>query len=191
MLYVVLTMARSRSSLTMQILHRHGIWASPGKPPDAWNATHYYESRALKRLINSRRENVYQTLRVDEGGPDFPAAFWETMRGLGYEDGPCAVKVDALAWRFFERMDPCYVTLWRDVEGIMSSIQRTPFMRKRMFSDARWREIIAAHRVEMDLVESIRVDTDRMVRLEDSGIENVIRDAGLTFDPDIVRDAVT
>ena len=177
---VILTMARSRSSLVSHILYRHGIWTGKCKPPDEFNSVPYHENRAFKRLINQRREKVYDTL-IPTVIEDFLPMFFKARKEQGYKEGPWLIKVDAFCWPLFKDLNPIYIKLYRSPEGILDSIQRTTFMQKQGYSIKEWEKIIKAHHDEMDKVEGFKINTDNMLT-DYSELKNVIEHIGLEFD---------
>lgn len=195
-LVCILTMARSRSSLVAELLHRHGVWTFEDiRQPDQFNQVRYHESQRVKKLINSHRQNIYETLT-----PTHPWDTWhEQLIGIrasqSYKGGPWMVKVDVFCWPLFKHWDPLFVCVWRNCEGILSSIERTDFMQRQKRSEKEWRKIIWEHQAHLLQVQhnegGIPIDTGQLVNGYDRHLRFIVETLGLEYKPKIARDVIT
>ena len=182
---VILTMARSRSSLIAGLFHAHGCWVGRVKGPDHFNRTGYFENFYIKRLIKRNRPDADSYRTILKGRKPYPKVRYpelvETIKNDGYKGGPWLSKVDVFAWPIYQGK---FVKVWRSREGILDSIKRTPFMNYRKFTPDEWRKVIDAHHEEMASIDGFDIDTDRLVNGDIQQLVEAIEGCGLTFNPD-------
>lgn len=184
---IVLTMARSRSSLVCHILYKHGVWTGKSKPPDEYNPVPYHENNLIHRVIKRNLAKVYDTLKVAEID-NFHSICQEILDGQDYKT-PWLIKVDAFNWKLFEGFNPIYIKLYRNPDDILKSIKRTPFMSRHGYTDQRWMEIIKAHQEEMDKLCGWSIDTDKMLT-DFSQIRAAIEEIGLDFNEAMTKEII-
>lgn len=181
---VLLTMARSRSSMTAEIFRRHGVFfgntVRRGGPRGGYN-----EHPVLKKL--SREDRGDSFVPILEGRRPYPGFKLSSPPEFLIDDGfrgeVWGVKVDAFCWPLFP--DARFVCLWRDPGAILLSCMRS--FKPRSIGD--WRTIIQAHHDEMR-GRGMDINTDRLVEGDDSQLKAAIESLGLTYDPGITESVI-
>ncbi|WP_240789442.1 sulfotransferase [Pseudooceanicola onchidii] len=206
----VLGLPRSATSMTMRVLHDHGLWLGDTVPGNAENPQGYFESRAL-------RDGIVKPLLRDLGADplgvrSLPA--WDvlppdpTLRGRitrqlrteGYDGSqPWGFKDPKLTllWRLFDQAFPnaIWVIVTRDRARVIDSLCRTSFMARHSTSADYWVPFCNAydHRLSQLRRSGARVFEVDSDALSDGGfgqIRKVIEATGLTYDAKTARAAL-
>lgn len=180
---VLLTMARSRSSMTAEIFREHGVFfGESGRPDDGFLG--YNEHFQLKKIARKARPDCYEDIVANRDPflrlPDFPAWWKATLDSEGYEGGTWGVKVDA----FCSQLWPLElrVGIWRNPEGIRESCLRAFPDR---FKPEEWDKIIEAHHAHMKDLGIHMIDTNAVVKGYYGTLERAFKLANMAFDPKI------
>lgn len=171
-------MARSRSSVITRIFVEHGF--NPGRvkdSPDEWNRSGYWENKDLKKLAREGRPNPYRAILQ---GQD-PRLYLDVSNVLPRE--PWVQKVDAFCWPSFS--DCQVIKLKRDKASILRSCLKTPFMNRQGHSKGEWMRIIDAHYQEMESIDGLWVDTDKLVTGDHRELKAAMEACGVEYNPEI------
>lgn len=180
---VLLTMARSRSSMTAEIFREHGVFfGTVWRPREGFDG--YNEHIEFKKISRKARPDCYKNIIRNEDPflkiPGFPDWWERTLEGDGYQGGPWGVKVDA----FCSEMWPNHqkIGIWRNPDGIKQSCIRT-FPRR--FSEAEWDRIIDAHHRQLKALNVHLIDTNALVRGFYGTLEKAFKLLDISFNPKI------
>lgn len=196
---------RSGTSMTMDILARHGIWIGNTMQANAANPNGFFENLTLKQRLVKR---LLRDLGADENGvnplPDVDNL--PLLPGLGdriiamlAEDGydksaPWAFKDPKLTliWPVLASAfpDAVWIIPKRDREAVVRSLSRVHFMKAHSIDPEYWRMFCAAYDQRLTrLMHSGAnvhiVDTDALVQGGVAELSKVIRSVGLSPDPAI------
>ncbi|MGI3170717.1 sulfotransferase [Pseudooceanicola sp. C21-150M6] len=201
---------RSATSMTMGLLHAHGLWLGQTVAGNAENPKGYFESRVLRdELVKP----VLTALGVDPLGvrslpdwevlPPFPTLrilIGKALRREKYDfKMPWGFKDPKLTllWPLFDAAFPQarWVIVRRDREKVLDSLCRTSFMARHSTSPEFWKPFCAAYDYRLDRLrrsgaQVFDVDSDRLAAGDTEQIETVIEASGLTFDPQIAAAAI-
>lgn len=181
---VVLTMGRSGSSMVAGLLALHGFWTGCCRPGDRHNPRGYFENERLNGATGRLyRGSIYRDLAPMRPRRLWPRYVAAVLAREGYRGGPWLVKTNAFAWPLWEPLDPIWVLVRRDIESTAVSARRHD-------PDAceldRWREIVAAHHSEMDLVrdrfDGFDVHSPRLVAGYFADLVTVLDACGIALD---------
>ena len=207
---LVAGLPRSATSMTMRVLHDHGLWLGDTVQGNPENPQGYFENRAIRDGIV---KPLLSNLGVDPFGVrSFPA--WDVLppcpplsrqigralRREGYDEStPWGYKDPKLTllWPIFDRSYPqaIWVIVTRDREKVIDSLCRTSFMARHSTSPEFWKPFCNAyeHRLNQLRASDARVfdvDSDALAQGDFSQIIPVLEAAGLTFDPEIAAQAL-
>ena len=182
----LLTMARSRSSMTAEIFRQHGYWfgrtftmAKPGMG--------YNENQALKRWARRHRLDPYVAI-LQKKDPQMPRGVlmaWESIRkDEGWTEGtPWAVKVDAFCNEAFATRAHL-IGIYRNPEDILSScLEAMP----NRFTAEEWTKIIARHHAHMLGLGIPMIMTDELVQGDYTSVSKVFDKIGIELDAKTVH----
>ncbi len=185
----LLTMARSRSSMTAEIFRQHGYWfgrtftmAKPGMG--------YNENQALKSWARKYRPNPYDAI-LDDKDPQMPdgarVAWADIRKDEGWKEAqPWAVKVDAFCDQAFKRTAHL-IGIYRNPEDILASCKTA--MGKR-YSDEAWKKIIARHHAHLFKLDVPMIMTDEIVQGDYTSVARAFDQIALKLDPHVVESIV-
>lgn len=190
MALVILTMARSRSSMTAEIFRRHGVFFGAVRPRGS--GIGYNEHPKLKELGQRFRPDCYLDI-IRGADPELKIGNFENrwIEILG-DDGwdgntPWGAKVDVFCHRIFSRFDPVFVGLYRNPDDILASCMRAM---PRRFTEMEWEKIIAAHHNRMDDLNIPIINTDKLVEGDTSELEVTLDRLDLGLSEQIVNDVI-
>ena len=180
---VLLTMARSRSSMTAEIFREHGVFfGDVWRPREGFDG--YNEHIELKKVARKARPDCYKDILANRDPflkiPGFPEYWERTMEGDGYRQGPWGVKVDAFCSELWP--NHLQIGIWRNPDGIRESCLRT-FPRR--FSEKEWDCIISAHHRQMEALKIHMIDTNAVLRGFYGTLERAFKLFNMSFDPKI------
>ena len=180
---VLLTMARSRSSMTAEIFKQHGVFFGNVKRPED-GGIGYNEHWEFKRFSKKTRPDCYKDILANRDPflkiPGFPEYWERTLEGDGYRGGPWGVKVDA----FCSELWPNHprIGIWRNPDGIKQSCLN---IFPNRFKEEEWDRIIDAHHRQLKALDIPMIDTNALVRGFYGTLENAFRKLNISFNPDI------
>jgi len=186
---VLITVARGRSSLVAHLFARHGLFIPGGKDEvngiDGNHPFGGYESKHIKRSINSRRKSLYQDCVMTPPFPEFEDEYWDAMRQHGWDGAQqTGTKVDAMCYDVVACLDPHYVVLWRDRETLIDRLMLRNSLKRDNAT-----EVVDEHRMVLHaavLAGASEVDTDALVHGDDRLLKEAIEGAmGVEYDPGI------
>ncbi len=138
---LIVSPARSGSSLTAHMLVSNGLFAGDTKPADRYNQKGYWENIAVTNLLVDylRRNDKHQQGKrfhppyLNADYPDFRNKVLTAMSTEGLEPGQQWMFKNpktAICWRLWARHFPeaKWVLLDRDRNELLQSLDRTPFM---------------------------------------------------------------
>lgn len=188
---VLLTMARSRSSMTAEIFRQHGVFfGDTWRPED--HRVGYNEHKWLKRQVQKMtdRGDLYAAILRDKPTAPQSVTFSQFMAQLrleGYINGPWGVKADVFCFPMFGEVRSGWVGLWRDPDDIAASCERA--LGRRPPGD--WDKIIKAHHDTLwDLGVPI-IDTDKLVAGDDGALAAAIERLGIPYDANITDQVIS
>jgi len=185
----LLTMARSRSSMTCEIFRRHGVFF--GNVWEPGERVGFNEHKELIKLAKQHRGYMYDALiRGKDPELRVPGLDWvEIMRGDGYKGGPWGVKGDYFCHEMFAGAG-C-VGIYRNPADIAVSCRKV--FGGRNYSGnglGYWQVIIDKHHDRMRELAVPVIDTDQLVGGDDTTLRAAFDFCDLEYDPDITRDVV-
>lgn len=189
---VILTMARSRSSMTAEIFKRHGVFFG-----DTWlredGRIGYNEHKWIKE--RSKNRPLYRSLLgQDYRDPELyigNAQSWiEELRENGWDGvSPWGCKVDAFCHNAFKVLDPYYIGLVRNPEDTAESAYRV-LSTSLPISMEDWYKIISMHHDRMRNLGIDMIDTDQLVKGDYAEIELCLDKLGMGFMPEIADEVI-
>lgn len=185
---VLLTMARSRSSMTAEIFREHGVFfGRTWRPED--KRVGYNEHIRLKEIGKTARPNCYRDILTGMNPElrirDFPQWWEQILNDEGYEGGPWGVKVDVFCSSLFDKLPHHKIGLWRNPGGILESCLRA----LGRYEPEEWEKIIEAHHREIRTMRTV-INTDAVVNGFHGTIENAFRVCGLEYDRSIAEQVI-
>lgn len=207
---LVAGLPRSATSMTMRVLHAHGLWLGDTVAGNRENPQGYFENRAIRDGIV---KPLLSNLGVDPLGvrsfpdwdvlppcPPLSRQIGRALRREGYDDTlPWGYKDPKLTllWPLFDRSYPqaTWVIVTRDRDKVIDSLCRTSFMARHSTSPEFWKPFCNAYEHRLNLLRAsdarvFDVDSDALAAGDFSQIAPVIEDAGLQFDPQIAAQAL-
>jgi hypothetical protein len=207
---LVTGLPRSATSMTMRMLHDHGLWLGDTVPGNRENPQGYFENRAIRDGIV---KPLLSGMGVDPLGvrslppwdvlPPCPPLARQVARALRTDghDGtrPWGFKDPKLSllWQIFDRSYPqaIWVIVTRDRGKVIDSLCRTSFMARHSTSPEYWQPFCNAYAHRLDRLRAsgarvFDVDSDALSSGDFSQIRPVIEAAGLRFDPAVAEAAL-
>ncbi|EAQ04182.1 TPR domain protein [Pseudooceanicola batsensis HTCC2597] len=207
---LVTGLPRSATSMTMRVLHAHGLWLGETVPGNRENPQGYFESRVI-------RDGIVKPLLSDMGAdplgvrsfpprdvlppcPPLARRITRALRREGYDgSGPWGFKDPKLTllWQLFDRAYPqaIWVIVRRDRGKVLDSLCRTSFMARHSTSPEYWTPFCNAYDFRLNLLRGsgariFEVDADALSSGDLDQIRPVIDAAGLTFEAATARAAL-
>ncbi len=174
---LILTMARSRSSLLAEIIRQHGF-----NCPEPYGFKTGYpagtnENPALKRLLNSKRGGDYRGVFKHDFYPHMLYADIEHVM----PPQPWMCKVDTFCWPAFEDVEHVKILCMRRFEDVVASnVEKNHRYEKQQFE-----EIVTVHVTEAAKLDGFVVNTDHLVAGDYHEIKTAIEAAGAEFDAEL------
>lgn len=207
---LVTGLPRSATSMTMRLLHDHGLWLGDTVQGNRENPQGYFENRAI-------RDGIVKPLLADLGAdplgvrklpdwdvlPPCPPLSRQIARALrreGYdESGPWGFKDPKLSllWQMFDRSYPqaIWVIVTRQRDKVIDSLCRTSFMARHSTSPEYWKPFCNAYDHRLNRLRSsgarvYDVDSDALSDGDFDQIRPVLDAAGLEFNADKAQNAL-
>ena len=180
---LILTMARSRSSLVAAIVRAHG-WNSP--PTQRIRPGYPLGTQENDKLNIELRPNGplrrYNALLTGED--------WHTLKRFDelrwVPPEPWFVKVDPFCAPSFEGSDHVKFLLKRNWDDVVESNAE----KNSRFNREEFRIIVERHREELSRLDGYEIDTDLLIQGEEAQIKAATEAAGVTFNPKHVADCM-
>lgn len=207
---LVTGLPRSATSMTMRVLHDHGLWLGGTVAGNAENPQGYFENRAI-------RDGIVKPMLADLGAdplgvrslppwdllppcPQLPRQVTRILRREGYDGGgPWGFKDPKLTllWPAFDQAFPnaVWVIVTRDRARVIDSLCRTSFMARHSTSPEFWKPFCNAYEHRLNRLRAsgakvFDVDSDALAGGDFSQIAPVLAAVGLNFDADVARRAL-
>lgn len=189
---VLLTMARSRSSMTAEIFRRHGWFFGEARKLED-RGVGYNENMAFKQWVKEWRPHLYLDILNNRGRksePNVPENFqqkWERQLKKEGWDGssPWANKVDAFCDKVFD--DCVLIGIWRNPTSICESALRAIGHSIPHGTPELWDDVIQAHHDRMSSLRIPMINTDAVVLGVYTSLHEAFEAAGGKLDEEIVK----
>ena len=201
---------RSRTSMTMRILARHGVWVGDTMKATSANPVGFFENVSLKDQVIKK---VLADLGADPNGvtslpdianmpilPVLANGIMQVIAKEGYDGtAPWAFKDPKLTllWPVFASAfpDAHWIIPRRDRKSVIRSLTEVHFMRRHSSDPEYWAMFCAAYDQRLDLLAHSgarvsHIDTDALVNGDYAALAAVLTAAGVAPDPRIFRDAI-
>lgn len=193
---ILLTMGRSRSSMTAEIFRRHGVFFGNSWGIEDRQRIGYNEHRWIKTKIRNWRKELYiNAILKDKGSPypepdcDFATEWIAELKRNGWDEvAPWGVKVDVFCYNLFEQWPSSHIGIWRNEDDIAESCLRV--LRHRTNKKEDWLKIIRAHHALIDALNIPVINTDELVAGNYKTLEAAFDHVGLEFDPSIAKGTI-
>ncbi|WP_407492436.1 sulfotransferase [Pseudooceanicola sp. MF1-13] len=207
---LVAGLPRSATSMTMRVLHDHGLWLGDTVQGNSENPQGYFENRAIRDgivkplLSNLGADPVgvrsYPAWDVLPPCPPLSRQIARALRREGYDETvPWGYKDPKLTllWQLFDRSYPqaIWVIVTRDRDKVIDSLCRTSFMARHSTSPEYWKPFCNAYEHRLNMLRNsdatvFDVDSDALASGDFSQIAPVLAATGLTFDADIAAQSL-
>lgn len=206
----VVSLPRSRSSMTMRILASQGVWTGRTVGPTSANPHGFFENQEIREVY---LKGILKDLGADPLGvsplprteqfPPYPhlqrqilerieAQGYDGIRPWGFKDPKLA-----LVWPIFAEAFPNahWLILNRPVDKVIDSLCRTPFMARHSTSPEYWSVFCATQLSRLDMLRNSglnvwEADTDQLLDGEMLALAELCDELGLRFDKDKAMAAV-
>lgn len=190
---LLLTMARSRSSMTAEIFRRHGVFFGDRKEWRGVKVLGYNENLTFKKWARKARPDLYD--EILRGGNDlvpqldgFQKRWLEALRNEGWDEkSPWGNKVDVFCDKVYEPLDPIKIGIWRNKKDTVDSCQRGL---NQKYSKEDWEKIVQKHHDYLEFLNIPVINTDAVRLGVYTSLHEAFEHCGLKLDEQIVRDFV-
>lgn len=203
---IVTGVARSRTSMTMQMLQLSGLFlgdviqetkANPQTQLENHHIIKQIQKPHLKKYgFDPKGQHPLPPIKWHEPDPDRRDAVLNIMKNQGLKPGmkwgfkdtkPC------LDWRAWHKAFPnaCWIITERKDDDVIQSCMRTSFMSK-YNNEIGWQTYIDEHKLRFEdmffhLERVYKLNTDDVVNFKFDALESIIKDAGLNWDYDKIK----
>lgn len=203
---IVTGTARSRTSMTMQMLELSGLFlgdviqatkANPQRQLENHHIIKQVQKPHLKKYgFDPKGQHPLPPIKWYEPDPNRRDAVLNIMKNWGLKPGmkwgfkdtkPC------LDWRAWHKAFPnaCWIITERKDDDVIQSCMRTSFMSK-YNNEIGWQKYIDAHKLRFEdmffhLERVYKLNTDDVVNFKFDALESIIKDAGLNWDYDKIK----
>lgn len=185
---VILTIARSGSSMVAGIFAQHGVWTGPTLGPSKYNAKGYFESQGLRDFIRGNYDffSLVENGRLAPRHKGFKKTIGHILNKGGYQDGPYLFKHNVLYYPLWHEFSPKFVCIRRNIDSVIESCKRTGYLKN---MDALEPQIEALD-FARDELGAAEVFTDEVLKGDFSSLKSAFSHCGIELDEQIARDFI-
>ena len=185
---VLLTMARSRSSMVAEIFRRHGVFFGRTQKMED-GLIGYNENLTVKLMARKWRPSLFPELLAggNKACPNPPDTFAEDWLNLlqkeGHEGGPWGAKVDAFCYKLYDGLDYTRIGIFRNPLDIRKSCMKV--LRGILSDPVQWDKVIKLHHELLYSLAIPMIDTDQLMIGNHTSLERAMKKCGLEYDREI------
>lgn len=183
---------RAGSSLTMEIVHRHGAWIGKTLKAGLFNPNGFFENLAFRKEFDPTWGEFSQLAEFPAQPRGWGKRVTKILKQGGYVDGPWAVKTFMPYWRFWDGFDPVWILPRRDHGRVLRSTRRAGYFK--FLNDDQLLDLLKRidriQRFLRDTQDGVFVFPDAIVDGDCSSIKMALEVCGLKPDEALISQIV-